>query len=660
MESVDKSRLSREYADVLNALATSSYNRYPDSTFIYGQRALEISEAIGYEEGVADAFYNIGGYYNKMGNYSNALLHLNRGLQTADQSNYQFGKARILHSMGLNFFDQGLYDDAVEHYLDALKIKEDEGFQAEIPSTLNNLGLVFTEMEAYDRALQYLERALAIRGELEDKTGLASTYSNIALVKKNLGELEEALDYYTESLQLGREVNDKQMISVSHYNIGDIQIQKGEFDRAIENFEEAWSVDEEMGDMVGISYDLLGLGEAYFRKENYQEALKKTQKALEIAENSGIKTNIAKGHSLLSDIFEKLENGLTALYHHRQYKAYSDSIYSLESESVAKELATKYEFDKLRDSLVQQQREQELEREKEWAKITRNSVILLSLFLLLALFIAIRSTRKQRKARNLVTQQKAELEKLNREITLQKEEIEKIAKDLDETNKTKDKLFSIVSHDLRSPINSLKGLMQYSLDENLSQEEFNLVTHKLKHEVEQVHFTLINLLHWAKGQMKGITAHPEPITINPVISEIIELYQSQADAKNVLLQNEVTQSICCMVDKDQLNLILRNLVHNALKFTPDGGKITVSASKKADSYWEITVEDSGIGMDQPELNNLFKMNVSNKKYGTAGEKGTGLGLLLVRDFVVSNQGEIRAQSQLGKGSKFTLSLPARP
>ncbi len=657
LESGSNSTNTENYVDLQNALATAFYNRNPDSLLFYANEAKYLSDRLDYDIGRADALYNIGAYYNKMGDYSSALINFDQGLEIAKKAQHQLGRARILHSMGLNYFDQGFYEEAVQHYLDALKIKEDEGFESEIPRTLNNLGLVFTEMGSFERALQYLDRALALRQSLNDKAGMASTYSNIALVKKNMGELDQALDYYAQCLVLGKEIMDKQLISVSHYNIGDIQVQNRKFHEAISSFEAALKHDEEMGDVVGISYDLLGLGNAYFSMGNTSNALKFTQQALDISLGSGIKFNIAKSHSLLSEIFEEMDNGLTALHHHRQFKIYSDSINSLEAESAAKELATKYEFDKLRANLLQQQREQELQREKEWAKITRNIVIVLLLFLLLALFIAIRSIKKHRKARNLVTRQKLELEKLYQEITFQKEEIEKIARDLTESNRSKDKLFSIVSHDLRSPINSLKGLMQYSLDENLSQEEFYLVTHKLKHEVEQVHFTLINLLHWAKGQMKGIKANPEHVRLDKMIVDILELYQGQAEAKNIKVRNEISHPIHCFCDKDQVNLILRNLFNNALKFTPKGGSILISANLRDQSHWELSIRDSGVGMDDKELQSLFKMNVSNKKYGTAGEKGTGLGLLLVKDFIVSNNGEIHAESRLGEGSTFTFTLP---
>lgn len=199
--------------------------------------------------------------------------------------------------------------------------------------------------------------------------------------------------------------------------------------------------------------------------------------------------------------------------------------------------------------------------------------------------------------------------------------------------------------------------MQYTMDESLSQEEFLKVSYKLKNEVEHVHFTLINLLHWAKSQMRGIKTYPGLLDLNELVKENIELYKPISTSKNIVIVNNMGAETTCWADREQINLVIRNLINNSLKFTPEGGSIYIGSKLNKDNLWEISLQDSGIGMGPDIIETLFKPNFNKKRYGTAGEKGTGLGLILVKDFLTSNNGSIQVTSEIGKGSTFTFTLP---
>ncbi|MEX0882886.1 MAG: tetratricopeptide repeat-containing sensor histidine kinase [Cyclobacteriaceae bacterium] len=646
------------YIDLLNRLGELYYNINPDSTLAFGKLALKYSEISEYLEGKADAYRNMGAYYNLRGDYERAMEFFNYGLPIAESINYWLGLGNIYSSIGLNFYEQGKLSEAVNYYLKALEIKENYLPEKEKSSTLNNLGLVFTDLEDYERALSYHHEVLAIRERGNDKMGMASTLGNIGLVFKEQGKLQEALESYHSSLKIGEELSNMQLISVSHYNIGDIQLERGLNKEALVHFEAALKIDKNLGDKVGMGYDYLGLGESYFNLGNLGKALASSKEGLYISIESKIKRNISNSHLLLSKIYEEQGNPGSALYHFKLHKSFEDSILNIQSENKIREMEAKYEFNKKEAELKQAQREQELEREQEMEKLIRFWMTILLLVILVAFFIAIRSIKSQRKARLLVTKQKNELEKLNKEILRQKEETEKVAKDLFEVNQTKDKLFGIVGHDLKSPINSLKGLMQYVVDENLSQEEFLLVSKQLRNEVEQVHFTLINLLQWAKSQMKGIMTEIEKVSINRIMEENLNLYKPVAEVKKIKINNHLLPHTNCMADREHVHLILRNLINNSLKFTNVNGQINIYSQLKGDKYWEISVEDNGVGMGPDILSNLFKPIIEERKrYGTAGEKGTGLGLQLTKDFILKNEGEINVESELGKGSKFTFTLP---
>ncbi|WP_245802886.1 tetratricopeptide repeat-containing sensor histidine kinase [Cyclobacterium lianum] len=657
----DKENFSpdKPYIDALNRLGELYYNLDPDSTFLLGMKSLQASEKAGYQDGIVDAYRNIGAFHNIRGQYAQAMNYFEEGLNLAGENQYWLGMANIYNSMGLNHYDRGNYQEAVTLYLKALEIKEKHLSEYEQSKTLSNLGLVFSDMGDFDQALNFHNRALDIRKRANNKLGMASSLANIGLIYKKKGKLDEALASYTTTLEIGETIENGQLIAVSHFNLGDILLQQEDLEGALYHFEAALELDSNVDDIAAISSDLLGIGEALVRQENLSEAKRSVQRSLDLALESDIKTNLEKGHDLLHQIYEKQGNNRAALYHFKQHTSYRDSLRNLESERQIREMAAKYEFDKKEAALRQEQREKELENEKLMERRLRIGFSIILVILLIAFFIALKSVRYQTKARNLLTRQKDKLESLNKKILHQKKETEQVARQLIEVNKTKDKLFSIVGHDLKSPINSLKGLMQYAVDEKLSQEEFLLVSAQLRNEVEHVHFTLINLLHWAKNQMKGIVTEAEKVSVNKILQENINLYKPVSEIKQIQVLDQLDPETNCLADKEQCNLIVRNLLNNALKFTNRGGEIIVKSQKSGDTHWEISIQDNGIGMDRQTLSKLFQPVFKGKqRYGTSGEKGTGLGLQLSRDFILKNGGDIKVSSEPGKGSTFTFTLPA--
>lgn len=651
---------SKDYIELVNQLAESFYNYYPDSTLYYSLESKALSEKIQHKEGLVDAYRNLGAYYNRISDYQTAAEYLREGLNLAESLDYPKGYANLLSTFARNLEDRGYYTTAISYYLLSLKIKEESNLIHELPATLNNLGLAVYKTKEYERALGYFNRALDLRKELGDTLGIAPLLTNIALVFRQQGKYDEALKYLSQTLKAAEESDNDYLKSVSLHNIGEIHISLKEYDKALSSLNESIRLDREMIDNQGVVLGLIGVGKSYIGLNRLGDAIKHLNEALELAKNSELKAEASECHQLISGVHELRREWVEALYHHKAFKTLTDELFNADSTRIRRDFEEKYKLEREEASFLQVQRERELERSQEIAKTIRNGVSVLLVIMALALGVTIRSFIIQRKARLQVTQQKDELERLYLETNRQKAEIESIAANLDEVNKTKDKLFGIVSHDLRSPINSLNSLMQYTLDENLSQQEFLKISHELKNEVEHVHFTLINLLHWAKSQMKGITTDASNISINELVEENIELYKPIAMKKGISLINEVVDPTFCWADRDQINLVFRNLINNALKFTSTGGSIIISREEKEDGYWKITVKDTGIGMSSSTIQKLFKPDFQNKQYGTAGEKGTGLGLLLVKDFILANHGDIYVESHPGNGSCFIFTLPKAP
>jgi signal transduction histidine kinase len=249
-----------------------------------------------------------------------------------------------------------------------------------------------------------------------------------------------------------------------------------------------------------------------------------------------------------------------------------------------------------------------------------------------------------------------ELTQSNEELTLTTEQLDAQTRKLLEVNKTKDRLFAIISHDLRSPINSMKGMLNLMYGEDISREEFLKFSKDAKHSVEHAHFMLNNLLNWARFQMQGMSTDAERIDLQPLVTENIELYKEAIKKKNIMVINEITSESVAFADPNHINLVIRNLLSNALKFTECGGKVTFRASN-IQGQCEISIADSGVGIAKDKLQDLFDIKPDKGQVGTEGEKGTGLGLPLCKDFIEKNNGEIKVESMPGKGTTFFVKLP---
>ncbi len=227
--------------------------------------------------------------------------------------------------------------------------------------------------------------------------------------------------------------------------------------------------------------------------------------------------------------------------------------------------------------------------------------------------------------------------------------------ELTQLNTFKSRLFSIIAHDLKSPIYALKHLFQNMEQYDLPAEEIKGMVPEVVNELTYTTSLMENLLLWAKSQMQSDSVRPQLLDISGIMTDVTKLLRLQAEAKQIRVKMEVDNDIFAFADRDMVNLILRNLLSNAIKYTPDKGSITVGAGKNPSGV-EVFVQDSGRGISREALDKINLNNYYTTK-GTAGESGTGLGLMLCREFLARNGGQLHIESQQGKGSIFSFTLP---
>lgn len=251
-------------------------------------------------------------------------------------------------------------------------------------------------------------------------------------------------------------------------------------------------------------------------------------------------------------------------------------------------------------------------------------------------------------------------EGISRDITDRKMaeiQLQKYSEELQELNATKDKFFSIIAHDLKTPFNGIIGLSEIIKDESKHLDIETIEQYAgMIHSTSKNTFQLLeNLLDWARIQRSQISLRPVSIILKKLVNEVFELMEEKSNSKMITVLNYIPDNLIVSADEDMLKTVLRNLVSNALKFTPVNGKIEIHVVSKEDSI-EISVKDTGTGMKQEDIRKIFKIGSSFSKRGTGNEKGTGLGLMLCKEFVEKQGGKIWVESEEGKGSTFTFSI----
>ncbi len=237
--------------------------------------------------------------------------------------------------------------------------------------------------------------------------------------------------------------------------------------------------------------------------------------------------------------------------------------------------------------------------------------------------------------------------------------LERSERELKALNTTKDKLFSIIAHDLRTPLNNFLSLLELTRDDLLSEEEFRELLKDLSQSVFFNYQLLDNLLHWARNQMQLEVAERRAFFINPLIENNLRLFGKEAVLKQLKLESRVEDGCQVMADQHMIDLVLRNLLANAIKFTEPGGTIRLATEKVGEAALKVFVTDSGVGISQTALARILGEEQYSTR-GTRNEKGTGLGLLLCREYIEKNGGTLQIESQIGKGSTFFFTIALAP
>lgn len=529
-------------------------------------------------------------------------------------------KTYFLTQRGWNHFRLGNYDNALADFRKAIPISgRVDNYAMDVLNL--QLGHLYEAMDSLELAIAHYHKAAKWSLSFGDSSGLISEYDGLAQVFQESGQLDSAKFYFEQSLSLINQVRDSASLISTKSNYATLLYDLGEIDQAIALQEEAKAYEESVNDSVSLIFSNANLGRYYYAT-NKELSAKYIETSFEIARNLNAKRYLLELSEGFAFIEEEHGNFEKALEYYKSFHQY-------ENELVNEEM-----LDRVKDwqiTLDNQQKDEEIRLQKSR---TRNLVITMVIVIALASWI-IYSNVQIRKV-------KAQLEKQNKE--------------LDELNATKDKFFSIIAHDLRSPMIALQGVgqkMEYYIRKEKQQKLLEMGG-KIDESIHHLNHLLNNLLNWAVSQTGDIPYHPENISLKAITEENLALFKSLADSKQIELVNHV-ENVTAYVDMNTISTVIRNVTSNALKFSPENAKVYFESTENA-SEVTLSIKDEGKGMDQSQVEGLFLGGIQSQS-GTRSEKGFGLGLRLCQEFTELNRGKIKVESKPGHGTTIFISLP---
>lgn len=578
---------------------------------------------------LANCYLLFGDLYYLLEDYEQAVEYDLLGVKFCEDRKEEVLKTKFYLMLGKVYYAIENYDDAEKYLLDALNMtlgKQDFDLVAEIKLFL---GKVYIGIKDIEKAESNLLSNEVILNKVSNKDLLAKTYKELMVVYSYKNDTDKALEYAMNSLSLAKQQKNEKLKNDVELNVAKIYIQLELYDKA----------------------------------EMYLDDI------MDFIEMNGNSNHKLDYYFTYMNLYELKGDFKSAYKYQKKYLAIKDEMLNDSKAAAINDALKKYESEK---------NERELELTKNKAELDKQKGILLFIIVIfVAVIIAFAAvllfyrSKRQQKQNDLLQQknkeiedQKEELELLNNELVNRNVEIEEInlnlieqEAELRESNATKDKFLSIIAHDLKNPIAGImmttellvEYIDKFDKDKLVDKiNEINRASVRLKDLLE-------TLLEWARATTGQIPFNPEPINIDESVDNINQLLDSNLKNKNISLIIE--NPACCRIiaDNKMLETIIRNIISNAIKFTPEGGKIIVS-SEDIDDKLRVNIKDTGVGIPEDKIPQLFNISSNYSTLGTQKEKGTGLGLVLCKEFIDLNKGTIEVKSELGKGTTFSITL----
>ncbi|WP_339922363.1 tetratricopeptide repeat-containing sensor histidine kinase [uncultured Cyclobacterium sp.] len=573
-----------------------------------------------------------------------AIAHVKMAKELAKDLDDPKLMARINNQEGTVYYISGDYELALRNFLEAYEYAIRVNSIPEKVYAMNGRALVLMVEREFDVAKDLFEECIRINATNNDSVKLAKNHFNLGILYNEQKDLDESMRQLNTALDFLTNYPKQGLNLMVNNRMAKVYHEMGEYENALVKYNVV------LQDSLSLTnwektFALTGLAQLKFETGHTKEALALGKEAFNTAKIHGANWDLQKITELLSVIYK--EEGLfqKAYYFLELSQSYRDSLYNEEKSRQIARLQLK----------ISQVENEKLRAESEKDQTTLRQNNRLFIFLTLLIFFLGFTIYFYRKSIKLKEKFNNSLKKKNRAIQKNKNLIDQQNKNLIEINAVKTKLLSVVSHDLRSPITSIKQLLEMRGKGYFTKEDENEAYDHLTIQIQNTETMLNDLLEWANSQLDGLKSNPSTVVLSEVVTEVLLGYSFQAKTKFLNTEHQENQSIQIEIDRVQLKIILQNLLGNAIKFTPEYGTIKVYYEVK-NAFVICHIEDSGVGVDENyhDLINSGDYARIPSMIGTSNEKGTGLGILLVKQFLDLNGGKLQMESEPGLGTHFIL------
>jgi len=569
--------------------------------------------------------------YARTGNLTEAIRLSEDNLEMVTAYNVTDYMAWISYNIGNFHKEKGDFATAIQYYQDATLIwEQDPTATKDIAQMKIPMGEIYTQLKDYDKAMDNYEYAMNYALSHQD----TSSYLDALILRSNClsrqGDLSHSYDEIMKSEQIAFQFGSQEIIAEVKMEKAAISNKMGSYLQAIENLQDAYKIYEGSSNASKFPEIHNQLASNYLQLENTSSAMENLNRSIELSKINGQGNQLSKGYKLLSGVYSAQGNYKAALDNFTLFHENENNLLASNAQKILRE-------EQVRQNVNQFKQEKEIATERASFLQTQNRLYIGLAGTLLGFLMIVGYLYKQ------VIKSRTIIRKSNQELA--------------DLNKTKDKFFSIIAHDIRSPLVALGGVgeqMDYYIEKGKT-EKMSSLSDKISRTTNQLSSLLDNLLNWALLQRGVLPHNPETISLYELVSDNVNMYILNAETKNIQLVNRVEEDVFIEADSAAVNTIVRNLISNALKFTPEGGQVVIE-TELADHNVCIKVIDNGIGMNGEKAERIFDLS-PNRDIGTDGEKGTGLGLLLCKELVRLNRGTIDVKTQENEGSTFSVELP---
>ncbi|MBK6263514.1 tetratricopeptide repeat-containing sensor histidine kinase [Marivirga sp. S37H4] len=626
-----------ERVEILHALILDLWLNSPNEAKQYAKKAMSLSASLKDPRLQSISLRLMGGVEVYLGEYDLSILYSKEALKLATKINDVQLIAKTLNNIGYAYYNLGSYSEALENFLRAIQIKRTLQQDYALGNTLNNIGLVYLNLKDFTTAKKYFSEALVLSEDIKDNNIRIYSINNLGQTYLQQGDFSEAEKHFKKSIEISRTFDNKNWQATAYSGLGQSYYNQGLTDLSRKQFASALSIRNKIGDLRGVSEVYYYLSKMHAANSQLDSAFYYINISQSMAKKVQSQERLIENFKLYKNLYIQQNQYDSALYFQSLYTGLREKQFDENSiRSIAGIHLKLKEEENLKQLAI---KDIQLQRKSLQANFF---VAIAILILVIALVLYWYYRMQKRLGRNLTIK--------NLKISNQKDEIVRKNKELNILNIEKNNLISIVAHDLKSPLNNIKGLI--SIVSSISQEEkateyiemIKLSTTRLTDMIDKI-------LDIEAIESRKLNMELEKMNFSEVVQNVVSRFEIESQRKQITLHSSIADNAMVNVDKSYIDQVIENLLSNAIKFSPPGKNIFINIHLNETSAL-CEIRDEGPGLSEDDKKKLFRKYQKLSASPTADETSTGLGLSIVKKFVEAMKGQIWCESEAGNGASF--------